>query len=123
LPWQVNTCLACCPRFRSSYPIERAIFTLNQDLLLETHYHPNLVSTNWSGVAIPGLQRSYGAGWSGPRGDASTGNHMSWLPLMAEPRQPGVDAPTPRQPSTYARADAPGSTLALGLVSERRLSA
>ena len=42
-----------------------AIFTLNQDLLLETHYLPKLVSTRWSGVAVPGMQGSYGAGWSG----------------------------------------------------------
>lgn len=43
-----------------------AIFTLNQDLLLETHYLPNLVSTRWSGVAIPGMKASYPPGWSGP---------------------------------------------------------
>ena len=39
-----------------------AIFTLNQDLLLETHYHPTLVSAKWSGVTIPGMQGSYDAG-------------------------------------------------------------
>jgi hypothetical protein len=43
-----------------------AIFTLNQDLLLEIHYLPNLVSTRWSGVAVPGMQGSYALGWSGP---------------------------------------------------------
>ena len=53
-----------------------AIFTLNQDLLLETHYHPNLVSANWSGVAIPGMQGSYGAGWSGPANPTK----LTWRP-------------------------------------------
>jgi hypothetical protein len=43
-----------------------AIFTLNQDLLLETHYQPNLVSTKWSGVIIPGMQGTYDPGHSGP---------------------------------------------------------
>lgn len=63
-----------------------AIFTLNQDLLLETHYHPNFMSTKWSGVVIPGMQGSYDAGHSGlddptkltwrPTGDASVPGKM-----------------------------------------------
>ena len=61
-----------------------------------------------TGVAMPKMQS----------GNANTDNQMSWLHLMDEPRQPGVDAPTPRQPSTYARPDAPGRTLVLGLVPE-----
>ena len=54
-----------------------AIFTLNQDLLLETHYLPNLVSTRWSGVAVPGMQGSRGAGWSGP----TEPTKLVWQPI------------------------------------------
>lgn len=53
-----------------------AIFTLNQDLLLETHYHPNLVSARWSGVAVPGMQGRPGTGWSGPAEPAK----LVWQP-------------------------------------------
>jgi len=53
-----------------------AIFTLNQDLLLEIHYHPNVVSTKWSGVAIPGMQGGYEAGLSGPTDPTK----LTWRP-------------------------------------------
>jgi len=53
-----------------------AIFTLNQDLLLETHYHPSLASTNWSGAAIPGMQGSYGA----ERRGLSDPTKLTWRP-------------------------------------------
>jgi hypothetical protein len=53
-----------------------AIFTLNQDLLLEIHYHPNVVSTKWSGVAIPGMQGGYEAGLSGPADPSK----LTWRP-------------------------------------------
>jgi SIR2-like domain len=36
-----------------------AIFTLNQDLLLEAHYLGKVVSTKLSGVVIPGMRGSY----------------------------------------------------------------
>ena len=49
-----------------------AIFTLNQDLLLETHYLPNLVSTRWSGVVVPGMR-------SGSTGPAEPINQV-WQP-------------------------------------------
>lgn len=53
-----------------------AIFTLNQDLLLETHYQPNLVSAKWSGVTIPGMQGSYDAGHGGPADPTK----LTWRP-------------------------------------------
>jgi hypothetical protein len=54
-----------------------AIFTLNQDLLLETQYHPNLVSAKWSGVTIPGMQGSYDAGHGGPADPTK----LTWRPM------------------------------------------
>ena len=68
----------------------RFIFTLNQDLLLETHYHPNLVSPNWSGVAIPGMQGSYGAGWSGPADPTK----LTWRPTQETWHCRGSCSPT-----------------------------
>jgi hypothetical protein len=53
-----------------------AIFTLNQDLLLEIHYQPTLVSTRWSGVTIPGMQPSYEAAHSG----LSDPTKLTWRP-------------------------------------------
>ena len=53
-----------------------AIFSLNQDLLLETHYQPNLVSAKWSGITIPGMQGSYDAGHGGPADPTK----LTWRP-------------------------------------------
>jgi hypothetical protein len=53
-----------------------AILTLNQDLLLEIRYQPNLVSTKWSGVTIPGMQGSYDAAHNG-RADPAK---LTWRP-------------------------------------------
>lgn len=53
-----------------------AIFTLNQDLLLETHYHPNVVSAKWTGITVPGMQPSYEAGHTGPADPTK----LTWRP-------------------------------------------
>jgi hypothetical protein len=69
-----------------------AIFTLNQDLLLEIHYQTNFVSMKWGAVAIPGMQPSYDAGHSGlpnptkltwrPTGNLSVGiKHQPYFKL------------------------------------------
>lgn len=54
-----------------------AIFTLNQDLLLETAYLPRLVSTRWSGAIVPGMKASYEAGHPGLE-DVTA---MTWRPM------------------------------------------
>ena len=47
-------------------------------------------------------------------------NHLLWLPLMPEAHQPRLHAST-RDPSADPRANAPGSTVALGLVPQLSL--
>ena len=53
-----------------------AIFTLNQDLLIEIHYQHQLVSTTWAGVAIPGMVGGSDAGHA----DLTDPNKLVWRP-------------------------------------------
>lgn len=53
-----------------------AIFTLNQDLLLEIHYQPNLISQRWSGVTIPGMV----PGYEGRHSGLSDPTKLVWKP-------------------------------------------
>jgi hypothetical protein len=72
---RMNAALAATPfEFKNEVPytikgfLERfdAIFTLNQDLLLETHYlHRVLSPPRWSGATAPGMQSTYDGGHPG----------------------------------------------------------
>jgi SIR2-like domain len=56
-----------------------AIFTVNQDTLLEHHYMPTVMGARWSGCQIPGMK---------PLG----GSHIQGLPHeQVAPRQPDTD--------------------------------
>jgi len=66
-----------------------AIFTLNQDLLLEIHYQPKLVSLKWSGVIVPGMVPGYEGGHPGQ----SDPTKLTW--------KPGEAGVTPRMQPYY----------------------